>query len=462
MTAAPALHVVAPGTVARTPHPRVTRTRASALARALAPRTRTVLGGSAGAVAGVYPGVMSRSVWVEGVTVGAFAVIGVALAVLVTWLWARVIRRPGGSPGRSRAGIATAIGSVGAVTAAAAWSAQWARVSTSAVDSGSGGYWAAVCVIAATVCAAALGAVRLVRARPRAVAALAVVLAAFGSISGASALDGPPAASAAPTTMSTRSGGPGSLVAWDSLGDHGRRFVGDASHPGSIRTYAGLDSASDVTARAALAADDMVRAGGLDRQAVVVMVPTGSGWIDGTAAAGFEELFGGDVAEVGMQYSSAPSWVSYLFTPDDAAAAAHALIAAVADRVRSVPAPQRPELYVYGESMGAAAGARALADAPQARGMVCGALWVGPPARFTDPVPERSSVVVNASDPVPRWDPALALHPAGGAAEAAAPPWLPGVSFLQSSVDVIVSRSGPPGTGHVYGDGQVRGLPTCG
>ncbi|GAA4816750.1 alpha/beta-hydrolase family protein [Tomitella cavernea] len=460
MTAAPALHVLTPGAVARSPLPRGAGTRVSALAHALAPRTRTVVGGSAGAVAGVYPGIMPRSVWVEGVTVGAFAVIGVALTVLMTWLWARATRRLGGSPGRSRSAIATAVGCLGAVTAAAAWSAQSDRVSEL---SASGGYRPAVFAVAVAVCATALGAVRLVRARPRAVAALAVVLAALGSVSGAVALDEPPAAasSLAATAMSTRSGGPGSLVAWDSLGGHGRRFVGDTAHPGAIRTYAGLGSAADVTARAALAADDMVRAGGLDRRAVVVMVPTGSGWIDGTAAAGFEEFFGGDVAEVGMQYSSAPSWVSYLFAPDEAASAAHALISAVAARVSSVPAPRRPELYVYGESMGAAAGARALADAPQARGMLCGALWVGPPARFTDPVPGRSSVVVNASDPVPRWDPALALHPAEGAAEAAAPPWVPGVSFLQRSVDVVVSRSGPAGTGHVYGGGQVRGLPTC-
>ncbi|QDQ97750.1 alpha/beta-hydrolase family protein [Tomitella fengzijianii] len=464
MTAMPALPVLAPGGVARGPLPRLAGTRAAAVARALVPRTRTLVGGSAGAAAGVYPGIMPRSMLVEGLAAGVFAVLGVGFAVLVTWLWARMVRRPGGSPGRSRAGIATAVGCAGAVTAAVAWSAQWARVSALPVSGGhpSGGYWLGVSAIAAAVCVTVLGAVRLIRARPRAVAALAVVLVAFGSVSGAAALDGRPAADpAAATTMSTRSGGPGSLIDWDTLGDHGRRFVADTSHPGAVRAYAGLGSAADVSARAALAADDMVRAGGLGRSAVVVMVPTGSGWIDGTAAAGFEELFGGDVAEVGMQYSSAPSWVSYLFAPDDAAAAAGALISAVADRIDGLPAAARPDLYVYGESMGAAAGSRALAEVPRAREMLCGALWVGPPARFTDPVPARSSVVVNDSDPVPNWDPETAVRPAGGATGAAAPPWIPVVSFLQSSVDVITSRSGPPGTGHVYGDGQVRGLPAC-
>src|SRR5699024_8728654 len=131
-----------------------------------------------------------------------------------------------------------------------------------------------------------------------------------------------------------------------------------------------------------------------------------------------------------------------------------------------LPPPARPELYVYGESLGAAAGSQALAQAPQARRMLCGALWVGPPARFRDPVPARSTTAVNASDPVPHWDPALAVRPSEDAgpdgAGTAAPPWLPVVSFVQSSVDVITSRAGPEGTGHVYGAAQMRGLPVCG
>ena len=68
-----------------------------------------------------------------------------------------------------------------------------------------------------------------------------------------------------PTTSQLRSGGPGSLVSWDSLGYQGRGFIGGgptasditeftgdpAEHP--IRVYAGLESADTADERAALA-----------------------------------------------------------------------------------------------------------------------------------------------------------------------------------------------------------------
>ena len=72
-----------------------------------------------------------------------------------------------------------------------------------------------------------------------------------------------------------RSGGPGSLVSWESLGHQGRLFVGNgptvaqltefnkapAMEP--IRAYAGLGSAKGIRATAQLAADDLEREGGL-------------------------------------------------------------------------------------------------------------------------------------------------------------------------------------------------------
>lgn len=440
-------------------------------ARRIAPRARTVVGASAGSVAGVYPGLLPRSAVVEGLVVGLLATAGVAVAALTTWLWARAAGRTATPHGRNRAGFATLAGGAGAVTAAVAWSAQWTRTHpVPGIDAGGGLYWACAMGIAAATCMLVLGAMRLGRSHPRGTLAAVLASASLAPVAGAGLVDRHPAvanAAARPATaLPTRSSGPGSLIDADTLGDHGRRFVADSAHPGSVRVYAGLGSAPTAPARAALAVDDLARLGGLDKSAVVVMVPTGSGWIDGSAARGFEELFAGDVAEVGVQYADTPSWVSYLFAPGDAAGAARALLRAVADRIGRLPVPDRPQLYVYGESLGAAAGSQALATAPRARGMLCGALWVGPPARFDDPVPARSAVAVNASDPVPQWDPALSVRPPEGSgpggARAAAPPWLPVVSFVQSSVDVITSRAGPKGTGHVYGAAQVRGLPVCG
>src|SRR5699024_6058099 len=132
---------------------------------------------------------------------------------------------------------------------------------------------------------------------------------------------------------------------------------------------------------------------------------------------------------------------------------------AVVERMSRLPAPERPDLHVYGESLGAAAGSRALADAPAAQRLLCSALWVGPPGGFTDPTPRRSTVVANATDPVPHWSPELAVRPHTRHGSAA--PWLPIVSFLQTSADLLISRAAPEGAGHVYGAGQVSGMHVC-
>jgi uncharacterized membrane protein len=73
-------------------------------------------------------------------------------------------------------------------------------------------------------------------------------------------------------TTSLRSGGPGSLIPWDTLGFQGRNFIGkgpavseldsfthhQAMEP--IRIYSGLASAADAQARADLAVKDLERA----------------------------------------------------------------------------------------------------------------------------------------------------------------------------------------------------------
>src|ERR1700761_1969030 len=96
---------------------------------------------------------------------------------------------------------------------------------------------------------------------------------------------------AAPRTP-LRSGGPQSLVTWESLGHQGRIFVRGgpsvaqltafngtaATEP--IRAYAGLDSADGITAAAELAARDLQRAGGLQRAVIAVGTTTGTGWVN--------------------------------------------------------------------------------------------------------------------------------------------------------------------------------------
>jgi uncharacterized membrane protein len=93
-------------------------------------------------------------------------------------------------------------------------------------------------------------------------------------------------------TTSLRSGGPGSLIAWDTLGYQGRNFTGKG--PGvsdiakftgrpamePIRVYSGLASAPDAQSRADLAVRDLERAGAFGRRYLLLVTTTGSGWVD--------------------------------------------------------------------------------------------------------------------------------------------------------------------------------------
>ena len=79
-------------------------------------------------------------------------------------------------------------------------------------------------------------------------------------------------------TTSLRSGGPGSVIPWDSLGWQGRNFIGKGPSVSDIekftgqpamepiRVYAGLASGPDAQSRAALAVKDLERAGAFRAQ----------------------------------------------------------------------------------------------------------------------------------------------------------------------------------------------------
>src|SRR5437763_7901163 len=111
-------------------------------------------------------------------------------------------------------------------------------------------------------------------------------------------------------TTSLRSGGPCSLIPWDTLGYQGRNFIGKGpsvadigkftGHPARepVRIYAGLASANGAAAQATLAVKDLQRAGGFQRKNLVVVTTTGSGWVDPALVDSFEYLSGGDCATV--------------------------------------------------------------------------------------------------------------------------------------------------------------------
>ncbi|WP_378732795.1 alpha/beta-hydrolase family protein [Nocardia brasiliensis] len=257
----------------------------------------------------------------------------------------------------------------------------------------------------------------------------------------------------------TRSGSAESAVSWSSLGAEGRKFVSGAP-AGPVRVYVGVESAPNLESRVALAVRELERSGAFDRSNLVVMVPTGSGWIDGNAVRGFDQRFGGDVALVGLQYSYAPSWVTFVFGRDEAVDAARALFTAVEARIRTLD--HKPELYLYGQSLGALGGSSVFADDTDQDRRTCAALWAGPPAGQVHRA--GATVLANSSDPVIHWSPALlwrAPDLTGARLDAPLPQWLPVVSFVQTTADLLAALNAPAGHGHRYGTDQGTAMGTC-
>ena len=315
-------------------------------------------------------------------------------------------------------------------------------------------------------------------------------------------------------TSGLRSGGPGSLIDWDGLGREGRIFVAGGPSAGDIaaftgtaavepiRVYAGLATADDIESRAQRAVDDLVRAGGFQRARLLVATTTGSGWLDAGTLSAFEYIAAGDSAVVSMQYSAVPSGLSYLIDKGRARTAGRELFDAVYERWTALPPADRPELYVFGESLGSFGAEEAFSGEYDLRNRVTGALFVGPPnfnalhrefregrdpgstevepvyrggrtVRFSNdvgagapPADEpwtgtRVLVLQHPSDPVTWWSPQLLVDRPDWLAE---PPgrdvldemtWLPLVTFWQVTLDMPGAADVPPGHGHRYREESV-------
>src|SRR5215831_18971846 len=317
-------------------------------------------------------------------------------------------------------------------------------------------------------------------------------------------------------TTSLRSGGPGSLVPWDTLGYQGRNFIGkgpsvsdietSTGHPavGPIRIYAGLASASGAQTQAALAVKDLQRAGGFQRKNLVVVTTTGSGWVDPALVDSLEYLSGGDCATVAIQYSYLPSWISYLVDQSKALAAGQALFDAVYGAWVNLPADHRPRLFVAGESLGSFGGEAAFTGENDIANRTSGALFAGPPnfntlfREFSDhreadspevqPIYQDGRIVrfandtttgipppgqpwggsrvlymMHPSDPIVWWSPHLIFSKPDWISE---PPgkdvlkgmfWMPFITFWQVTADLPFATGVPDGHGHRYSAEYVDG-----
>jgi uncharacterized membrane protein len=313
--------------------------------------------------------------------------------------------------------------------------------------------------------------------------------------------------SAPETTL--RSGGPGSLVTWDSLGHQGRTFVSSGptvekltAFNGSpavepIRAYAGKDSNRSIKATAELAAMELQRTGGLQRKIVAVATTTGTGWINEAEAESLEYMFNGDTAIVSMQYSYLPSWISFLVDKENARQAGKELFEAVDEKVRQLPESARPKIVVFGESLGSFGAEAPFLSPNNIIARTNGALFSGPTfnntmwnditynrdegspewlpiydqgknvrfsARATTDLDRpkapwgfpRVVYLQHASDPITWWSPDLLfsepdwLKERRGYDISPEMNWIPVITFLQVSADMAVAVDVPDGHGHRY------------
>lgn len=203
----------------------------------------------------------------------------------------------------------------------------------------------------------------------------------------------PPEGRTAPAELE-RTGSPSSYESWDTLGQQGQMFVSDGPRAADIeavtgepalepiRVYAGKQAHDEVEDAARAAADELVRAGGLQRSVINVATATGTGFVQEWSVQSLEYLTGGDVATVSMQYSFFPSGLAYLSDRETPPRAGRALFTEVERRVLALPEEERPLVMVSGESLGSFGGQGAFEDAQDMIERVDGAVWTGTP-RFT-------------------------------------------------------------------------------
>jgi len=298
-----------------------------------------------------------------------------------------------------------------------------------------------------------------------------------------------------------------SLVAWQQLGRQGRRFISsgpDADDlgaffgtavPAPVRVYVGLNSADTPEQRARLALEELKRAGGFERSVLLLVTPTGTGWVDEASQDPAEYLFRGDVATVAVQYSYLNSPLALLTQAAYGAENARAVFVEIYGYWRSLPADARPRLFLNGLSLGSLNSALSFNLFDIIAAAFSGALWSGPPfrndswrrmtrdrepgspawlpryrggsvARFMNQTsgPLEGYAAWNdfrivflqyASDPITFFDPSIAWSEPDWMREPRGPDvsadlrWFPVVTMLQLAADMVVGTA-PPGFGHEF------------
>jgi uncharacterized membrane protein len=196
------------------------------------------------------------------------------------------------------------------------------------------------------------------------------------------------------------SGSSASAVDWNTLTLQGRRHIDgripkakisqvmqttDAKTFEPIRVFIGLDSAPTEVERVTLAIDELKRTGAFERETVVVISPTGTGYVNYVFSESVEYMSKGNCASVALQYSKRPSPMSLDRVPEGRDQL-RMLIMGINRELKKLPSAKRPRIVLFGESLGAwtsqeafAGGGTDLMDVYN----IDRAFWIGTPAGST-------------------------------------------------------------------------------
>lgn len=268
---------------------------------------------------------------VPGGRTGASTLVGGAGAL--GWLWASEIEE--------RTPLVNGVETVGAVAMAVAGAGEAGRLALNALP---------------VVARAALG-IKFASLGARALRALRVLRKRMGEPAD------PVKASISYDYLPTVSGGEGSFVPLSALDREGRKFLGLAVPPqeiesvmgrpakSPIRVYVGLESAPGPAERVELAVAELERLGAFQRRRILVSCPSGAGFVTPVPVEAEEYMSRGDLASVAVQYNNRRSHRSLDKAPVGTMTT-RLLLRELRRRIDVEKSP-RPELVVYGESMGA-------------------------------------------------------------------------------------------------------------
>jgi uncharacterized membrane protein len=186
-------------------------------------------------------------------------------------------------------------------------------------------------------------------------------------------------------------GSAASLIDWQAMGQPGRDFVADGPDAAAIaaftgrpaldpiRVYVGRANGNTPQERADLALAELRRLGGFERKILVVVSPTGTGWMDPGSHDPLEYMHGGDIATVAVQYSYMQSPFALVFETRTGLDQASATVSTIHRYWRTLPPETRPQLYIHGLSLGAWSSMYATTLFQFVNDPIAGAFWAGPP-----------------------------------------------------------------------------------